>query len=105
MSNKMKRISATFVGIALSLAPIPAGAAPAPATTDVEADNLVQGAPCSPIIGGGGPMGAECCYFPGQGWVWYYNIQGGGTCGGGYYQPPEEPSPRPSDAPTESPGQ
>jgi hypothetical protein len=59
------------------------------------------GQPCSPWGGNYGYL--ECCYYPGQGWYYYYNVVGGGDCP--YYQSPDEPADRPSQEPTESPGQ
>ncbi|MEA3010479.1 MAG: hypothetical protein QOJ91_2171 [Sphingomonadales bacterium] len=100
MPNVTKRISATFAAMAMATASL--AAAPAPPRTGGGGNDLAVGQPCSPWSGG--YNGLECCYFPGQGWYYYYDVVGGGFCGG-YYQAPEDPSKGPSAEPTEAPGQ
>jgi hypothetical protein len=77
--------------------------APAVAQTGGGTDREPRpGDPCSPW--GGNYTGLECCYFPGQGWYYYFDVVGGGFCGGYYYQTPEKPGDRPAEEPTEPAG-
>ena len=99
MPNGRKRMISALASSAL-MAAASLAATPAPAQTG--GDGYGVGQPCSPW--GGGYGGLECCYFPGQGWYYYYDVVGGGYCGG-YYQAPEEPTDRPAEEPAQSPGQ
>lgn len=77
--------------------------APAPAQTGGDYDGPRPGDPCNPVVGGYyGPL--ECCYFAGQGWVYYININGGGYCGGIYQRSPETSDDRPAGDPEEPAG-
>jgi hypothetical protein len=102
MSERTKRSFAVLASSILVAASI--AATPASAQTGGGDDGGPRpGDPCNPVVGGYyGPM--ECCYYPGQGWYYYLNINGGGDCGYVYYQPPETSDDRPSGEPTEPAG-
>ena len=102
MPNGRKRMIASAAAIALAAASL--AAAPAPAQTGGgDYGTPRPGDACSPW--GGNYSGLECCYFPGRGWFYYYDVVGGSYCGGIYYQSPEEAGEHPAEEPTKPAGQ
>lgn len=98
MRNARNRVSATLAAMMLAVTPLTA--TPALAQTGSGSDyGNGPGDPCNPRV----PGNFLCCYYPGEGWFYYYELVGPGCP---YtYQAPGEPSDRPADVQTQSPGQ